>query len=920
MTEKKDEEMPAAEGAELVAEPADEKMEEKKEPEKPKKVFDVEWTETVKDDKRKKLTWAPEVDVESAMLGLLVNNNLVSSMNYEGLQHLLYGARGTAGISKGRYMFEAKIADLTPGRDEPMEKGQWKTIRLGFGLETAGSLICGCDESSIGMDNSGTVWHEAQGQRLGAGRWNSEDIIAMCLNLDAASEHCNTFSVFQNGRRICPPVKIPEALKGKVLYPFVSLRQASVALNFGSPGARPLKELPFKARMLGDAANDDVKQNKVAPPKDGKYEIVLPIGMPNEGTFDFLDCSFYPKAKLTYTELSDRALVKQMLESGLRGFQSDPRSFKVSEFDSGKMMRAFKLIASASKKHIVIMSVKNNLLQQERVADLKLFHAPWFVTKAVVAMGPAPADFVKAVKAKVLDTMKAVVNKEVTEEKTKYEREKGMKTKKAEQDATLKNMGLEAKYKKDLAQWEKDKEAGKEGIGEKPTEPEKVLPAAVEMAEEPDWAKKMEVSEDEVKDITFRPRQPAGAPDTTGKSIIEDMPKEFVGRLFSKFTLPGSGALKEVADLRWLPEGEEAKVMEEGDPEGFSAVEFAWAPKAKAMEYISNFKKGRKVEDKYLELKPGPYCKEVLDKWSLKKVEMRRVLSDYQAAKKARAAAKLAKAKEEALATETNGDAAVKEEKKEEEKKDESKPEVDMTVDDDAPDVDVNSPEDVNNVDGKGTPLYKDFGPEDWLLAQLRFEMHHLVRSFAKDVTEVDKDRRGIVPGLLSHYYYVFFEKALHSSTYGQESMEALLEYVQDTVEVKDGVLALKSDADIPDTHIVRVTEEGRRDRVNRIAAGDESAKLKFARTAPTPAQPTTAKGTGKGYAPPGKGYAPSPAGKGYAGAAPYGKGYGAPAYGKGGYAPGPMGVKRPFTPGYGAPSPGGPAKFPRPTFAGKGK
>ena len=30
-----------------------------------------------------------------------------------------------------------------------------------------------------------------------------------------------------------------------------------------APGQRPQKEIPFKARMLGDAANDDVKQSKV---------------------------------------------------------------------------------------------------------------------------------------------------------------------------------------------------------------------------------------------------------------------------------------------------------------------------------------------------------------------------------------------------------------------------------------------------------------------------------------------------------------------------------------------------------------------------------------------------------------------------------------------------------------------------------
>ena len=171
MAEKKDEEMPAAEGEELVAEPA---KEEKKEPEKPKKVFDVEWTADVKEDKRKKIAFTPEVDTESAMLGLFVNNSFLSVANFEGLQHLIYGARATVGIVKGRYMFEAKIGEAAV-REDPM--GQWKTIRLGFGTADAGSLICGADGSSIGMDNGGTVWHESVGKREGTGRWAPDDVI-----------------------------------------------------------------------------------------------------------------------------------------------------------------------------------------------------------------------------------------------------------------------------------------------------------------------------------------------------------------------------------------------------------------------------------------------------------------------------------------------------------------------------------------------------------------------------------------------------------------------------------------------------------------------------------------------------------------------------------------------------------------------
>merc|ERR550537_659744 len=113
-------------------------------------------------------------------------------------------------------------------------------------------------------------------------------------------------------------------------------------------------------------------------------------------------------------------------------------------------MRAFKALAAASKKHIVLMSVRNNLLSQERAMDVKLFQAPWYVKKAVVAMGPPPTDVCKAIKAKVLEEMKAVVKKKVMVEKEGFEREKAMKVKKAEQDAKVKNMTAMAEYKKKL--------------------------------------------------------------------------------------------------------------------------------------------------------------------------------------------------------------------------------------------------------------------------------------------------------------------------------------------------------------------------------------------------------------------------------------------------------------------------------------
>merc|ERR1719487_346501 len=178
----------------------------------------------------------------------------------------------------------------------------------------------------------------------------------------------------------------------------------------------------------------------------------------------------------------------------------------------------------------------------------------------------------------------------------------------------------------------------------------------------------------------------------------------------------------------------------------------------------------------------------------------------------------------------------VKEEKPEEEKK----PEIDIDVDEDL-EVDVWEPKDVDSIDGKGSPLYKQFTSEDWLLVQMRFELHHLVKAFSADATSQDPERRGIAPSLLGWYYQIYFSKPLFPPAYGMESQEKLLSYCEDTVKVQDGVLTCIDEEDVPVSRLVRVVEDARRDRVNRVAAGDESAKLVFPAQAP-PAAPYAAK------------------------------------------------------------------------------
>merc|ERR1712113_780566 len=68
--------------------------------------------------------------------------------------------------------------------------------------------------------------------------------------------------------------------------------------------------------MLGAADAADVE---IAPapekPKDGKFEVLCPVGLPDEGLFDWLD--MFLKKNKKYTEVSDRAMISWCEKSGI---------------------------------------------------------------------------------------------------------------------------------------------------------------------------------------------------------------------------------------------------------------------------------------------------------------------------------------------------------------------------------------------------------------------------------------------------------------------------------------------------------------------------------------------------------------------------------------------------------------------------
>merc|ERR1712066_235720 len=157
-------------------------------------------------------------------------------------------------------------------------------LRVGFSV--AGSSLClGNDGESISFDSEG--FFLADKKRItGTPHFYKAEIVAVVLNLDSSSPNNNTIALYCGGKKMCDPKPLPDCLIGKPLYPHICYRNMSISVNFGPV---PTKELPFKCRMLQAAAQADVVVTPSRAPKDGKYEVVLPVACPDEGTFDWLD-------------------------------------------------------------------------------------------------------------------------------------------------------------------------------------------------------------------------------------------------------------------------------------------------------------------------------------------------------------------------------------------------------------------------------------------------------------------------------------------------------------------------------------------------------------------------------------------------------------------------------------------------------
>lgn len=99
---------------------------------------------------------------------------------------------------------------------------------------------------------------------------------------------------------------------GKPLFPAVTFKNVTLQVNFGPV---PEVALPFTCHFLGAAGAADVDIKKVPAPAGGKHEVVFPVGLPDQGYFDWVD--LFLEKNPDYIELSDRKIAEWAVKSGV---------------------------------------------------------------------------------------------------------------------------------------------------------------------------------------------------------------------------------------------------------------------------------------------------------------------------------------------------------------------------------------------------------------------------------------------------------------------------------------------------------------------------------------------------------------------------------------------------------------------------
>lgn len=722
-----------------------------------------------------KIKHAVAINEHDATLGLFQSNmgSVLSSMKTDGFEYLFSGARANVGLKSGCYAFEVRVLESpsSPPQQQSVELPR-HGLRLGFSRGQS-SLILGnspdnvCFSSDGGFSVNGE-WRVVQGAKeafLGPG-----DVVTCILNLDRNSPDAYSFSVCVNGDSIDKPLSLPDELRGCGLYPAITLRGAVVEVNFGRDEL--WQPLPLGCKSVQEALGNHVEETQVKPPqsKTGVCEVVMPVGLPDESLLTWCDAFLedYPH----FVELSDRTILELCLESGLK---------------------------PVSGMGIMGLSAKDSRLS---------FGVPGIDNMSVRLL----LDFVASRVRRHLLVLDV--------------------------DANLLYNGRAECLKRFS------------GKGYKTT-------AVVILGQPPQSFKEIQ------EEFTYkRKRRRQGLATGTVKR--------------RKLSWDFEDAINEQAfDLSSV------KVSVPRESEGFTELRFLWQDRSDAEKFLRDWAVNHKDIDRVEQITPSAWFNEKLKAWELEREELitrQRQFQDGTAPCKEDKERVKAERDEEQNKQELDReiqeltdvkmemddlDFEVKDENKknnasevlrkkflkleskEAKEEDVVKEEVENMDDDQAQDENVEDeyPEDdnawqdqlgiwecdnIHDADGSGEPLYGRFALEDWSLLNLRFELLLLLHAFQYDVA--DSESQGMNETYVHFYYGTYFQQVLEPAYFGCDTLEELVELVQDTVRLNRETRTLEAllPTGVDSSFLVKLTEEARRNRRERLDAGDELARLSF--------------------------------------------------------------------------------------------
>eukprot|EP00928_Gymnodinium_smaydae_P079343 TRINITY_DN632_c0_g3_i1.p1 TRINITY_DN632_c0_g3~~TRINITY_DN632_c0_g3_i1.p1 ORF type:complete len:870 (-),score=177.08 TRINITY_DN632_c0_g3_i1:229-2769(-) len=563
--EKGEEKEEPAEENEANAEGNDEEAEDDEEaaPEKPQEPEE----DAPQDDRPKLAHGKTKLNTRDTTVNVVpsADGRLLMALSDGGLQHYLAGARANVAVKSGRYAFETQLVESVVVSEPAHMRAQGlhgKTL-VRIGLSTSGSsLLLGDATTGIYFDSDGHFCHGGHRNRVFSRPLRRGQVMALVVNVDAGSQNANTVSLFVDGRRVGKPQKIPEGLHGKALFPTVAYKGATVRFNLGP---QLLKKLPFICRPVADAA---VADTDLAPEAEVRREVVVPVGLPGEGPYDFAD-AFLAKNP-SYEELSDRRMAQWARHSGL------------ARPDIGKASEVLASVSPLLDRSFLLMDVKKNLLASERKKAIEPFVG--FKKVAIVAMGEPTQEQKEFTQKSLLADKKSKAVAKAKKEAQDRKRKKMFE----EQKKKREEVRAAKKQKTDKSDENKgeDKEEEKEAKVEEQNE-EKAM-------EVEDYVEPAVSLDEEEKKQVFR------------KSQAQDINPDVLARVYAKFTLPDK------------------------EEEGFDEIRFSWGSADASSERLRAWILERKRSQKVDSLQPSQWFKDEWSKWQKTVQEWKDSLSKFK--------------------------------------------------------------------------------------------------------------------------------------------------------------------------------------------------------------------------------------------------------------------------------------------------